>query len=263
MTPNPMNPFRNSISGANAWVVPVSVMAMVLGVMLNLAWITQQNRKDRLASLSATQASRIRLGSIEEIDQFRNLSEEVARLREDKTKLEQAMGSRDAETAALNNSLQEIKVYAGLAPVEGQGIKIVLSDSTNSAGMASPDVTIHDADVLKVVNELWAAGAEAIAVNNHRVAIKSSFRCVGPVIHVDNVPIASPVTIHAIGDADALFGGLNLPGGVLDEIRQVDPAMVKIEKMKNMVLPAYTGLTGIKYAKPVEPEKDGTEGAGQ
>lgn len=258
-----MNPFRTTISEANAWVIPVSVMALILGLMLNMAWITESNRSSRLAGLNPAQRDRIETGTIDQIDQFRTLSEEVTRLREDKTRLEKAMGSRNEEADALNKSLQDTKIYAGLVPVEGPGIKIVLSDAKNPGGIVTPDNTIHDADVLKVVNELWAAGAEAVAVNNHRVVIKSSFRCVGPVIHVDNVPIASPVTILAIGDADALYGGLNLPGGVLDEIRQTDPSMVRIEKMNSIMVPAFSGTTGIKFAKPVEDAKSKPKSDGE
>jgi hypothetical protein len=47
---------------------------------------------------------------------------------------------------------------------------------------------------------------------------------------------------------------LNLPNGVLDEIRQTDPNMVAIEKVKNMVLPAFTGSTDRKFAKASEPK---------
>ena len=102
---------------------------------------------------------------------------------------------------------------------------------------------IHDDDVLKVVNELWASGAEAISVNNHRVSIGTSFRCVGPTILVDGARIASPVVIRAIGDPDTLQGGLDIPGGILAQLREQDPAMVQIEKVKKHVLPAYTGST--------------------
>src|SRR6185503_2536301 len=111
-------------------------------------------------------------------------------------------------------------------------------------------------DVLKVVNELWAAGAEAIAVNKHRIVGNSSFRCVGPVIHVDNVPISSPVRIQAIGDSDTLAGAMSLPLGVIAEIRQTgDASMATVEKVQKFTLPAYSGPTTRRLAMPVKEKK--------
>ena len=43
---------------------------------------------------------------------------------------------------------------------------------------------IHDTDVLRVVNELWNAGAEAVTVNNRRVGPGTNYRCVGTTILV-------------------------------------------------------------------------------
>jgi uncharacterized protein YlxW (UPF0749 family) len=97
-----------------------------------------------------------------------------------------------------------------------------------------------------VVNELWNAGAEGIAVNNHRVVGGTSFRCVGSVILVDNVRIASPVIIRAIGDPATLKGALELPDGVLSDLRDIDPAMVVISKIDKHRVPAFAGSTATR-----------------
>lgn len=91
-------------------------------------------------------------------------------------------------------------------------------------------------------------------MNKHRVSIGTTFRCVGPTILVDDVKIASPVVLRAIGDPETLYGGMNLPGGILAEFRAGDPEMVAIEKVKRMTLPAYAGSTEYKIAK-VPPAK--------
>jgi uncharacterized protein YlxW (UPF0749 family) len=118
----------------------------------------------------------------------------------------------------------------------------------------NPDAVIHDRDVLHVTNELFASGAEAVSVNNHRVAASSSLRCVGTTILINDVKIASPIVIRAIGDPETLYGAMDMPGGVLSEIRVYDPAMVQLEKAKDLRLPAYVGTTDRKWAKPT-PEK--------
>jgi uncharacterized protein YlxW (UPF0749 family) len=106
------------------------------------------------------------------------------------------------------------------------------------------------------VNELFSSGAEAVSVNDHRVAGTTSFRCVGPTILVNDMKIASPVLIRAVGDANTLYGGMNLPGGVLSEIRMTDPAMVQIDKVAKQELPAFVGKTSMQFAKvPEDPDK--------
>jgi uncharacterized protein YlxW (UPF0749 family) len=254
-----MNPFR-TYSQREGWVLPVSGLSLVLGLMLTLAWLPQSEVPRRIGALDPDQARRIESGKIEQdlLEENRTLAAEVSKLREEKTKLENAIGEGTKQAKVLNETLQETKLYAGLAAVEGPGITITLQDSerANRRGIPEADLVIHDTDVLRVVNELWSAGAEAVAINEHRIVGRSSLRCVGPTILVDNVRISSPIRIQAIGDPETLFGGLDMRGGVLDEIRSTgDPSMVQIEKIERMLLPAYSGSTMSKFVKAVEDRK--------
>ena len=72
---------------------------------------------------------------------------------------------------------------------------------------------------------------------------------------VNDVKIASPVVIRAIGDPNTIMGAMNMPGGVLAEIRQTDPNMVQIEAVKNQELPEFVGNTTRKFAKPPKDTK--------
>lgn len=248
-----MKPFANRVAG-NAWVVPVSIMGVILGVLFRLAWITEDTRK----GLDPDQERRLSRGSIDTALEYQKVSQEVAQLREENTKLQNAMANTTNQTKVLNDSLQQVKDFAGLTAIEGPGIIVTLRDFAAAAmdGISQGNAIIHDVDVLKVVNELWASGAEAISVNGHRVSSRTSFRCVGPVIHVDNIPISSPVVIRAIGDSSTLRGGLTLPLSVLAEIRQTgDPSMVSIETVERQVVPAYAGSTIWRFGKTAKETK--------
>jgi uncharacterized protein YlxW (UPF0749 family) len=228
-------------------------MCLILGLMISMAWVTQENRQSRRGFLSADQQTRITEGEVD-LEAFQELTASVAKLREEKTKYEQALASQSGDSKVLNESLQEAKAFAALTEVEGPGILITLSDSAKAGGTVSDaavagDVIIHDTDVLRVVNELFASGAEAIAVNGHRVSPRTAFRCVGTTILVNDVKIASPVRIFSVGDADTLYGAMMMPGGILAEIRDSDPAMVQIEKLKVVRVPAYSGTTNLKFGK--------------
>jgi uncharacterized protein YlxW (UPF0749 family) len=248
-----MNPFATRIS-SQSWELPVAAMSLVLGIMLSMAWISDTTRSSRAATLDPDQRRRLREGLID-LEEYQKLTVEVRSLREENGKLQDAMSSQSKQSKVLNEGLQQAKLIAGLTEVEGPGITVIMQDSTKQNNSFAPeDRIIHDYDVLRVVNELWAAGAEAIEVNGHRVIGSTSFRCVGPVIHVDSVPISSPVKVRAIGDAKTLIGGLNLPMGVLDAMRQFDKDMVKVEEVKKHHFAAYTGPTTKRYLQPAKAE---------
>jgi uncharacterized protein YlxW (UPF0749 family) len=241
-----MNPFASRISG-NSWVTPVSAMSLVLGFMIAMAWVNKETRTSRLGLIGVAQGTRVQSGSVDMEEAVANAQAEIAKLRQENTKLQNAMASQTSSTKALNDSLQETKILAGLTELEGPGIRVELRDSKKPAsGIFPADLIIHDVDVLKVVNELWNAGAEAVTVNNHRVVGGTSFRCVGSVILVDNVRISSPVIIRAIGDPATLQGALELPEGVLSDLKEIDPAMVGILKVDKQRVPAYAGSTATR-----------------
>ncbi len=248
------NPFARRPAGDQAWLLPVTAMSLVLGFMIAAAWINEQNRSGRSSFLGPDQRARISAGAVDPVE-YQGLQAEVTKLRAEKTKLENAVASGGKGEKALNESLQEAKVFAGLTEVEGPGIVVTLRDNPRATGQTRVDSNdiIHDGDVLRVVNELLASGAEAVSVNGNRHAAGTSYRCVGPTILVDGARIASPIVIRAIGDPATLSGGINLPGGILSEIRS-DPngmgsAMVQMETAKTLRLPAYSGSTGRKVAR--------------
>lgn len=252
-----MNPFATRISG-NSWVVPVTLLSLVLIVLVRMAWITPHTLRSRAAFLSPDQASRIQ-ASISEAsgDEVMSLRSQVTSLRNQLTTLQNSTGSQTQETKVLNEQLQELKVFAGLTEVEGPGVAITLRDATKSPSevIDKSELIIHDIDVLKVVNELWASGAEAISVNNLRLSAGSTIRCVGPVILVDEVKMASPIVARAIGDPATLMGGMKLPMGILDELNKLDPKMAEMVKVDKMRLPAFGGSTQRKLAIPVLTKK--------
>jgi len=238
-----MNPFVSRITG-NSWVMPVSIMSLVLGFMISLAWVTKETRGSRIGFLGSSQSARVSSGTVDMEEAIDKSQAEVIKLRAENTKLTRAMSSQTSSAKALFDSLQEVKTTAGLTELEGPGVRVELRDSKKPAsGIFPADLVIHDIDVLKVVNELWNAGAEAVSVNNHRVVGGTSFRCVGSVILVDDVKIASPIVIRAIGDPDTLKGALELPEGVLTDLRQIDAAMATVDKVKSQRLPSFAGST--------------------
>jgi len=151
--------------------------------------------------------------------------------------------------------LDQARFLAGLTPVEGPGVVVTLNDSKKPhpkglpPGMTPPNL-IHDTDINQVVNELKAAGAEAIAVNDQRLVTTSAIRTAGPTIFVNNTPQAPPYVIKAIGNPKSITAALNLKGGITVALSSFDPAMFSVQEARALRLPAYDGGTEPRYARP-------------
>lgn len=110
-----------------------------------------------------------------------------------------------AADPALFDRLQDLEVASGAVALQGPGLVLELTDAPaaeqQEGGAAS---LVQDVDLQIVTNGLWAAGAEAIAVNGERLTALSAIRSVGPAILVDLVALASPYRIEVIGDPQAI-----------------------------------------------------------
>jgi len=139
----------------------------------------------------------------------------------------------EKEVEALRARLQEVKAKTGLAPYSGSGIIIRLYDAQGSVGMGE---IVHDYDVRDIVNELFSAGATGIAVNGQRIVTTSSIRCAGPVILVNQKPIAvNPVTVYALGDPEVLDSSLDLIRAQFS----ASGVRLEVEQVTDITLPAH------------------------
>jgi len=189
--------------------------------------------------------------------QVNQQSKEIERLRTQVAKYEKEAASERGLTRLVNEELQNSRIALGLTPVKGPGIELQLGDSTmRPPSTAGPqDIwVIHELDLITLTNELWAAGAEAMALNGQRLGPRSAIKCSGRLIQVDGVTIPSPFTFLAIGDKSRLMSALNIRGGVLDGLRLVQ-FQVKLTPKDEIVLPPVAIAPKYQYARPVTQEQ--------
>ncbi len=229
-------------------VFSLTLVAIVLGALLALSLRTQQTY---LPILPTTNPRELAVLIKDLQDSNKNLREEIKSLRGRITQYEEQLSTGKGAIQALNEQLQSLKVLTGLTPVVGAGIEVVLNDIGVKA--PSPELQslylIHDYDLLQLVNELKVAGAEAIAINGQRLSFYSTIRCVGNVIQINGVPVASPFRIQAIGDPEVLEGGLKTPGGILDLLGS-SGIKIKVERKPQLLLPPFAGRTQLRFAQP-------------
>ncbi|GIW49648.1 MAG: hypothetical protein KatS3mg080_0259 [Anoxybacillus sp.] len=96
---------------------------------------------------------------------------------------------------------------------------MTLSDASYIPSEANAtNYIVHEQHVFQVVNELWIAGASAVAINGQRLSHRSYIVCNGPVIEIDGTQHPAPFVIQAIGDPNVLIPALTIAGGVKDQL---------------------------------------------
>ncbi|CFX63253.1 Protein of unknown function DUF881 [Syntrophomonas zehnderi OL-4] len=224
--------------------ISIMIVCLILGIMLAVQFKNTQNSDLHLRGARSDEL----LFTLNNVTQERDsLAREVISLRE---KIASVQNNNDA-TAGIQDELKKANMAAGLLAVEGPGVVVTLNDSTRTVQVDEDpnSYIIHDKDILRVVNELKAAGAEAISVNNERIIAMSEIRCAGTTILVNSNKIGPPFIIRAIGDPQILESGLAIKGGIVEELKYYS-LQVQIQKNDRVEIPAYGSAVKFNFSKP-------------
>ncbi len=190
---------RVAATGAPARArVRIGVVAVMIGAMFAIAAV-QTNRSapaletERTELISRVQAAED--NSDELRDQVTTLSTEITRLRTS------ALGS-DSTAQQLEARINALAPAVGDVPVTGAGVLIVVDDAPAIDGTDADRVL--DLDLQILANGLWEAGAEAVAINGHRLSNLTAIRSAGDAITVDYRSLTRPYRVEAIGDPRTL-----------------------------------------------------------
>lgn len=198
----------------------------------------------------------------ETIRRTQELADQVAQLKKEQDVLQpQLIRMREQlenlSTGPLSSQLKAemelATVFSGLSALTGRGVEVTLKDSNATQKLNdNPNLyIIHDEDILKVVNELKTAGAEAIAVNDQRLVATSEIICNGPTILINKKSLVPPFVITAIGNPEIMEGALKMRGGVA-EFLQFFGIQVSVKKLEQLTIPAYSGSIKSDYIVEVE-----------
>lgn len=228
----------------------IALVFVVLGFMLSMQFkVTKAAQLKDTTSFMRAQELAQELDKVE--GERDKLSGELEDLRTQMTKVV----NNQTEYKDLAQQLEQAQVHAGLVSMQGPGVTVEMRDSTRSvtAGENANNFILHDGDILQVVNELFATGAEAISINDQRVTARTEIRCVGPVITINGVRTAPPVMIKAIGNADDLERVVNMKDGLKESLMQWG-IQVSVRKEAALTVPAFKGSLQLQYASPVSQE---------
>lgn len=153
-----------------------------------------------------------------------------------------------AQVKAIEDMLTKANITSGTIPVTGPGIVVFLEEPQDPLqGYVNP--VINYWYILPIVNELHAAGAEAVSINGERITATSAITQQGSTILINQHPITSPIEIKAIGNAKILESSLNLKGGVMQALLS-SGAKAEINGTEEVDIPANRQQFFFKYAQP-------------
>ncbi|MBI3998294.1 MAG: DUF881 domain-containing protein [Armatimonadetes bacterium] len=176
------------------------------------------------------------------------LEAEVDQLRQKAREYQAAMVEDRGLSQAMAEELARYRLILGLVPVEGPGVSVAVAEGTpGQAGVLPP--TLEAQDLSGLANELWSAGAEAMAINGLRVLASTGLRQTPSGIWLGTTRLAPPYRIDAIGDPDALQAALAIRGGFVEGLRAVG-LRVTVQRHAVLRLPARPAAEDFRFARP-------------
>jgi uncharacterized protein YlxW (UPF0749 family) len=134
-------------------------------------------------------------------DELGEAREELRELRRGLARAAQTRTAGREQVDALDQRVRRLGSATGEAGVTGPGVRITVDDRPDARTQRQ---VVLDEDLQRLVNGLWVAGAEAIAINNERLTGLSAVRGAGEAITVNFRSLRRPYVVEAIGDPDAL-----------------------------------------------------------
>lgn len=183
-----------------AWLVVGGVLA---GLVLGIAYAQSAAREPGTDQARAEMLTAVRSGE-ERTTALLTRRDELAETVEQRRN---ALFADDAEGAAVLDTLRRAQDAAAATAVRGPGITVTLTDPAARPNLSDPSqrqaalntAAVLDRDLQSVVNALWAADAEAIAVGGVRIGPGVTVRQAGGAMLVDNQPVFSPYVVSAVG----------------------------------------------------------------
>ncbi len=189
----------------------VVVCLAVLGLLLGLGARRQRIDAPTAARAHAKLADQVRAATAT----VQSLADSAQALQVDSDRLRAAALGTDG--AGVASRLGAAQRDSASTAVTGPGLHLTIDDARVAAGAeADPASRVTDRDLQRVVNGLWASGAEAITIGGVRLTARSSIRTAGEAILVDFRPVELPYSIDAVGDPAAMDRAFAASSGAVD-----------------------------------------------
>ncbi|MFB7940044.1 DUF881 domain-containing protein [Streptomyces sp. NPDC056049] len=176
-------------------------------------------------------------------DRTQRLEDEKARLEKQRSELESSSDQAEEARRQTQEKERQLGILAGTVAAEGPGITLTVTDPV---GAVESDM------LLDAIQELRAAGAEAIQVDGVRVVANSYFTGGGEDMRIDGTQVTAPYVFKVIGKPEDLEPALNIPGGVVQTLEK-EQATATVERSAKIVVDALRPAKRPDYARSSSP----------
>jgi uncharacterized protein YlxW (UPF0749 family) len=191
-------------------------------------------------------------------------SELYREIREVEDKLSKYENEREqSKEQLLKETLEELKMEAGLTEISGPGINLVLRQAVNELGKEIPATYVSPSLLQRLINELNMYGAKHISVDGQRIINTTVIREIAGVTKINGYslnrfPIEITVIVKNNEEAEQLFNRMKV-STVADDFF-IDNLYVDVENPEEeVIVPAYQDAIRVRYMEPVEIDVGGDE----
>lgn len=214
------------------------VAVLLFGLGFGLAVQVASNSDSGSALRGARQEDLVRI--LDELDnRTQRLEDEKQGLEDQRTELENSSDQAEEARKQTVEKEKQLGILAGTVAALGPGITLTIDDTK---GTVKADM------LLDAIQELRAAGAEAIQVNGVRVVAGTYLTDSGSGVKVDGNKIAQPYRFKVIGKPQDLEPALNIPGGVVQTMEK-EQATVTVDRSTKIIVDALRPAKRPDYAR--------------
>ncbi|MFM9615906.1 DUF881 domain-containing protein [Streptomyces sp. V2] len=214
------------------------VALLLFGLGFGLAVQVASNSDSDNALRGARQEDLVRI--LDELDdRSRRLEDEKTGLDKQRQELENSSDQAEEARKQTIEKERQLGILAGTVAAQGPGITMTIDDTKG---------TVEADMLLDAIQELRAAGAEAIQVNGVRVVAGTYFTDGDNGVSVDGNQIRTPYRFQVIGKPEDLEPALNIPGGVVQTLEK-EQATVTVERSDKIVVDALRAAKQPDYAR--------------
>ena len=183
--------------------------------------------------------------------QKESMQSKIDELQSEVKQYESAASSNDEMSKEIVKKLEESRILTGSVDVQGTGVVIYITPQSALFNTQVEAPAIVDSDLLRIINELNAADAEAVSINDIRINSRTAVRNASNYITVNEERISpyKRITIKAIGDKAKIKAGLEFPGVIDSGFQGCD---IKYEFKDDIQIPKYNKSLKYEYAKPIK-----------
>jgi uncharacterized protein YlxW (UPF0749 family) len=231
--------------------ISFTLIAAVVGFMIAIQFQTVKKPVER----DTRDVWQLREALLKEKELQSNLLSEI-RSNEEKLSAYESKRKQSKEQT-LRDTLDELKMEAGLTEVTGPGITLMIEPVVEEIKLGYPVTKVVSPELLKrLVNELNMYEAKYVAIDGQRIINTTVIRDINRETKIDghsirSLPIEVKVGVDSINTAEKLSNRMKVSKS-RDEFFTESLRLNVSEANPNVSIPAYDNPIRIKYMEPIK-----------